>query len=429
MSTCFADRLPAGWASRRAKFVLRRIEQGWSPQCDNAPAETDEWGVLKVGCVNGGRFDADENKRIPLELEPVPELEIRAGDVLMSRANTVELLGSAAYVVATRPRLLLCDKLYRLRYDDAKIDPRYLTWFFNSALTRAQLEPEATGASNSMQNVAQDAIANLVLPVPPLDVQRTIAAYLDRETAKLDAMIGAKRRLVELLEEKRKAVITQAVTRGLDKSITLRDSEVEWIGKIPEHWETRRIAYLFKERDEKCRPELPLLNVSIHDGVAIRELSDDKIEQMAEDLNSYQVAYRGDVAFNKMRMWQGAVGVAPVTGLVSPDYTVAFPLCPMSMGYMERLFRSAAFSAETARHSTGIVWDRLRLYWEGFRNIVVPFPPLHEQNVIADYVAQYVARADGLVRMAKKSIELLQERRRALVSEAVMGKLRILENS
>jgi type I restriction enzyme S subunit len=94
---------PSPWEVRRLKFCLRGIEQGWSPACENRPAELHEWGVLKVGCVNGTAFNPDEQKALPPDLEPIPELEIKPGDVLMSRANTRELLGSASVVGQVRP--------------------------------------------------------------------------------------------------------------------------------------------------------------------------------------------------------------------------------------------------------------------------------------------------------------------------------------
>ena len=114
--------------------------------------------------------------------------------------------------------------------------------------------------------------------------------------------------------------------------------------------------------------------------MVLREFSGDKIESTAADFNTYKVAPRGDVVFNKMRMWQGAVGVAPEDGLVSPDYVVAAPTGPLSTEYTRLLFRTPAFSAECARRSHGIVWDRLRLYWDGFREIEVPLPSKQEQQ-------------------------------------------------
>ena len=155
--------------------------------------------------------------------------------------------------------------------------------------------------------------------------------------------------------------------------------------------------------------------------MVLREFSDDRIEGTASDFNTYKVARKGDIVFNKMRMWQGAVGMAPEDGLVSPDYTVAAPIGTLLPEYASLLFRTEMFSAECARNSHGIVWDRLRLYWEGFRDIVVPVPPLPEQRAVVAGIEQEAAKLDALKEAAEKTIALLKERRAALVAEAVTG--------
>ena len=240
--------------------------------------------------------------------------------------------------------------------------------------------------------------------------------------------MAAKERLLELLAEKRRALITRAVTRGLDLTVPLRDSGISWISKMPAHWETRRVAWLFRDRDERGEPNLPLLEVSINAGVVLREFSDDRIESTASDFNTYKVARKGDVVFNKMRMWQGAVGVAPEDGLVSPDYTVAAPSGALSSNYAEQLFRTEMFSAECARWSHGIVWDRLRLYWEGFRDIEIPLPPLDEQRTILAHIQREMAKLDALRRATERTIGLLKERRTALIAAVVTGKLDISQD-
>ena len=161
--------------------------------------------------------------------------------------------------------------------------------------------------------------------------------------------------------------------------------------------------------------------MSINTGVVRREFSDERIEATAADFNTYKVARRGDVVFNKMRMWQGAVGIAPEDGLVSPRLVVAEPIGSLSSAYANMLFNTAAFSAECARHSHGIVWDRLRLYWTGFRAIEVPLPPVKEQAKIVDQIAFETKKLDELSKSTKSIIALLKERRSAVITAAVTG--------
>ena len=298
-------------------------------------------------------------------------------------------------------------------------DPHFAWWALHEA--RHQLNFVSTGSTYDA--VATEDVGNLLVEVPPPAAQDAIADYLDRETARLDALVAAKERALGLLAEKRRALITRAVTCGLDPNVPFRDSGIPWLGDIPVHWEIRRIAWLFQERDKRGEPNLRLLEVSINTGVVPREFSDERIETTAADFNTYKVARRSDVVFNKMRMWQGAVGVAPEDGLVSPDYVVAERVGPLSSAYTNMLFRTAAFSAECARHSHGIVWDRLRLYWTGFRNIEVPLPPVQEQTEIVEKITFATKKLDELSKSTESTITLLKERRVALIASAVTGQI------
>jgi type I restriction enzyme S subunit len=284
---------------------------------------------------------------------------------------------------------------------------------------------DASTFGSKMPRADWDFIGNMSVPVPEWAKQVAIADYLDRETARLDALVAAKERVLGLLAEKRRALITRAVTRGLNSRAPLRDSGIPWLGEIPAHWQTRRAAWLFHERDERGEADLPLLEVSINAGVVLREFSDERIESTAADFDTYKVARQGDVVFNKMRMWQGAVGVVPQDGLVSPDYVVAAPAGPLSPQYAGLLFRTAMFSAECARRSHGIVWDRLRLYWEGFREIELPLPPVEVQEGIVVRTVEGTAKLDALRVATAKTIALLTERRTALIAAAVTGQISV----
>jgi type I restriction enzyme, S subunit len=211
-------RVASHWKTQPLRHRLNRIEQGWSPACENRPAEDHEWGVLKVGCVNGGFFDETENKALPPELNPMPEIEVQPGDVLVSRANTRELAGSVALVRKMRSRLLLCDKLFRLGYRRESTDPSYLALALQSRHARWQIERDATGASDSMQNIGQDTIRGLVLAWPPIEEQRRIAAEIDLEDKKFADISMRVHREIEALKEYRQALITAAVTGQVEIS-------------------------------------------------------------------------------------------------------------------------------------------------------------------------------------------------------------------
>ncbi len=211
--------VPEHWELQKVKYLTRSIEQGWSPQCEGYPAETEsEWGVLKVGCVNGGTFNPSENKLLPPEQEPIPALGIVGGDLLISRANTRELVGSAAVADRDYPNLLLCDKLYRLRFIPDRCSPVFVCRYMGSSAVRRQIELGATGASASMVNIPQAAILELTIATPPFFEQCEIVAALDLELAKLDTLTAEAQRAIDLLQERRTALISAAVTGQIDVS-------------------------------------------------------------------------------------------------------------------------------------------------------------------------------------------------------------------
>lgn len=212
--------VPEHWDVERLKFHLRGIEQGWSPQCDNVPAEEHEWGVLKAGCVNGWDFDPSQNKRLPSNLEPIPAYEVKERDVLMSRANTRNLLGSASLVNNVRLKLMISDKLYRLNVNEANLIKEYLLMFLAIPVGRYEFERDATGASSSMQNISQDSVRNLWLPIPPKEEQFNIVAFITLEAKKLDAIQEAAKQSINILKERRSALITAVATGQIDVTYT-----------------------------------------------------------------------------------------------------------------------------------------------------------------------------------------------------------------
>jgi len=208
--------VPQHWEVKRLRFAVATLEQGWSPQCDNQPADDDCWGVMKVGCVNGDTFDPLENKVLPPDLEPEIHYELKPRDILISRANTKELLGSAAIVPAdVRPKLLLCDKLYRVT-TPPEMDEEFLTCYLRTPAARFQYEREATGASDSMQNIGQDTIKNLVVTMPPLEEQKLICLTIRKSVLRLDKLMTATESAINRLTEYRSALITAATTGKID---------------------------------------------------------------------------------------------------------------------------------------------------------------------------------------------------------------------
>ena len=213
--------LPAHWMVMRLRRIVRHIEQGWSPDCENREAGEDEWGVLKAGCVNRGVFLESEHKTLPSTLSPIPALEIKKGDLLMSRASgSRDLVGSVAVVRECRPRLLLCDKVFRLHAESSIEHRLFIGYAMNSRMVRWQIESVISGGSGLACNVSQEAVKDLVLVQPPRNEQQETADYLDCETRRIDVLIARVREAIEFLREFRTTLISAAVTGKIDVRTT-----------------------------------------------------------------------------------------------------------------------------------------------------------------------------------------------------------------
>lgn len=206
--------VPTHWKMTFVKRAVTSIEQGWSPECESRPAEDGEWAVLKVGCVNGGVFRPNENKALPSALMPRPELSLCEGDVLVSRANTRELVGGCAVVPHDFPHLILCDKLYRLKANN-KVTSEFLAALI-AVYGRREVEVEATGASSSMVNIAQAVILNLAIGLPPIHEQVDVITAINAGSTRLELLISKTENSIALLKERRSALITAAVTGQID---------------------------------------------------------------------------------------------------------------------------------------------------------------------------------------------------------------------
>lgn len=208
--------IPRHWQVSRLKHCISSIEQGWSPQCDAQPAGEHEWGVLKVGCVNKESFAWRQNKKLPDALRPDASLEVRDGDILVSRANTRELLGLAALAEKPRPKLILSDKLFRFRAKAARFDSAFLVLALRAKASRAQIESNTNGASSSMQNIGQSVLKNLWLAVPPLGEQQAIVEKIAIQIRPLNEAVLRLEREIELLREYRSRLVADVVTGKLD---------------------------------------------------------------------------------------------------------------------------------------------------------------------------------------------------------------------
>lgn len=212
-----ADAVDSPYDGRRLKHFVKSIRQGWSPECEQMPADgVTEWGILKSGCMNGGSFRWQENKRLPEDVMPRPDAVVRQGEIVLSRASTRELVGSAAVVDRSYPRLLLSDLVYAVEVDSGVAVPEYLSLILGTPRVRGLIQAAAKGTSSSMQKVSQSDLMGLPMSVPSPSEQRRRLDEVRTQTTRLDQLVAMNDNLRNLLRERRRALIMATVTGQLD---------------------------------------------------------------------------------------------------------------------------------------------------------------------------------------------------------------------
>jgi type I restriction enzyme S subunit len=262
---------------------------------------------------------------------------------------------------------------------------------------------------------------------PPNSEQKSIASFLDRETAHIDTLIAKKERLIELLTEKRSAFISHAVTKGLDPTVPMKDSGLEWLGEIPAHWIPKKLKYLFRQTKRQNYADLTVLSVYRNYGVIEKESRDDNHNRTPENLDTYQLVNVGDLVINKMKAWQGSLGMSEHQGITSPDYVVYAPEHDEDSRFLHYLLRAEAMADVYRSISNGIRPSQWRLEPENFEKLVIFLPPRSEQAQICQFIDLEYKRIEHLITQIQKLISYLSEYRTTLISAAVTGKIDVRE--
>ena len=311
----------------------------------------------------------------------------------------------------------------------SQIDIRYMNYLFQTEPFQKRLRQFANGILEIRLRVSSHDILHQKVAVPDYDEQQVIADYLDETCSQINEIIEEVKASIDEYKELKQAVIFEAVTKGLDKNVEMKESTIENLESIPSNWEIRRIATLYEESKETGREDLPILMVSINTGISEGEVGDDdRIRKVvrSEDKSVYKVVHRNDLAYNMMRAWQGGFGAAQVEGLVSPAYVVARPKCELDSRYVEALLRTPIFTEKIRGLSYGVADFRLRLYWTYFKNLRICFPPLEEQRHIADFITAESKKLDALIHEKLELVVELEAYKKSLIYEVVTGKRRVV---
>ncbi len=297
---------------------------------------------------------------------------------------------------------------------------RYFTYFLKSMDAKKMFHGMGTGIRLTL---SYNELKNQFIPCPSSEEQTAIANYLDTVTAKIDAAIAQQQKMIDLLNERKQIIINRAVTRGLNPNARMKDSGVEWIGEVPEHWEVRKAKYLLSEFVEKSQNgSEQLLSVSQYEGVAPNESG-----SRSESFIGYKIVHKNTLVINIMLAWMGGFGVSELEGIVSPAYctyycdnTIALP---KFLGY---LYKSNMYLAEFARRSTGVIPSRWRMYTDDFGQVLTILPPINSQREIILFIDNEINKINPYINKCKIQISLLQERKQIIINEVVTGKVKVI---
>lgn len=305
---------------------------------------------------------------------------------------------------------------------------KYLSYLFRTDAWRDQLRSQAAGIKvYSITRRILDPVT-IIVPTDKCEMD-SIVSYLDSRISKIDDIISEAQKSIKEYKELKQAVITEAVTKGLDKNVPMKDSGLKYLKEIPEHWKVFRIANLYTEYQETGRTDLPILMVSINSGISDKEVGDeDRVRKVirSDDKSVYKVVHPNYLVYNMMRAWQGAFGASKVDGLVSPAYVVAKPKIDINSHYMEALLRTPNLTEVIRGRSYGVADFRLRLYWPYFKDIYVCVPPVEEQNAIMENIEQLTEKADALIAEKQSLIDDLEAYKKSLIYEVVTGKRKVV---
>lgn len=298
--------------------------------------------------------------------------------------------------------------------------PEFFYWYFYAAYLGNIFNGLGGGIR---QNLSQTELLEFPVPDIPTEDQVAIARFLDREASRIDGLVEKKTRFIALLNEKEKAAISRLVRRGLERNAPTTDSGVDWRRRVPAHWTRGRMKDHFRQEKRQGYENLTVLSVYREFGVIEKSSRDDNINKTPEDLSKYQLVNPNDLVINKMKAWQGSMGISPMKGITSPDYVVMRPIGEHDPRYMHHYLRAQPMPWVYRLISNGIRTDQWRMEPEKFLCLPVFMPPIDEQRRIADQIDVELERIRGLISLTERSIDLLREKRSALITAAVTGKI------
>lgn len=276
------------------------------------------------------------------------------------------------------------------------------------------------------QGLNYDEFAKLKIFSPSPSEQHRIADFLDSECGKIDSLIADIENQIDRLEQYKRSVISEAVMKGLNPSVQMKDSGIRWIGLIPFGWKVEKIKFHLRRNEKRNPGNQQVLSVYREYGVIPKDSRDDNHNVTSEDVSKYKYVKPGYLVINKMKAWQGSMGVSDFEGIVSPAYFIfEFIDDSFDRKYIHYLLRSS-YKDEFRRLSGGIREGQWDLSPEGFLNTLVIIPSLEEQKQIVAFLDKKCTQIDSIIADKKEQLEVLENYKKSVIYEYVTGKKEVV---
>lgn len=414
--------IPAHWQVKKVKRLCL-VRRGASPRPIDDPIYFDDDGEcawVRIADVTASDRYLERTTQRLSALGKAKSVALDPGELFLSIAATV------GKPVITKIKCCIHDGF--VYFVGLREDREYLYYLFSCG------EPyKGLGKQGTQLNLNTDTIGDIFLPLPSGREQQVIVDFIDRETARIDALVAKNERLIELLHEKRAALITQAVTKGINPNAPMKDAGVEWLGEIPANWGVKRLWHL-TPTDRRIMYGIVLPGPNVHDGVPIVKGGDvspgclrlDRLNRTTVEIESGHVKSRlrgGDLVF-AIRGSIGEVAVVPGelegANLTQDAARIAYTAATHGPWLLQAL-KSAGVFAQLEAGALGATIRGINI--RDLKRASIPVPPRPEQATIAAFLDRETAKVDALVAKARDAIDHLKELRTALVSAAVTGKI------
>lgn len=400
--------IPSHWEVRKMKFTFKERSKKGFPTLPLLAA-TQNHGVIKKEEYEYRTVEATKS------LETLKLVEV--GDFVISLRSFqggIELCHDKGII--SPAYTILCP---------INISGSYFKHLGKSSIFIQLLKSMVTGIREG-QNIDYCKLRENILPIPSAEEQESIANYLDATTSKIDKAIAQQQKMIDLLNERKQIIINNAVTKGLNSKVPMKNSGIEWIGEIPEHWEVIRIKYLLKESKERSEAgnEEPLSMSQIYGLIPTKKM--DVIPNMASSFVGAKKVSEGDLVFNKLKAHLGVFNVSRYKGLVSPDYAVYTSTGRAKLQFLEYIFKTPKCIHEFVKLITGVGAGLSRLYTSDLYSIYCALPSIEEQSTICKFIEDKTAKILEAIVNCQKQISLLQERKQIIINDVVTGKVKVI---